>query len=105
MESIDRKFMFNAICVEHGHQHDQNDAMIFLAKDKALVPTLEFYKEQCWQFGSKPEQIVGIELLIARVKRYQENHPDKVKVADVDIPDTAGILDKNEPSGTQSSGD
>lgn len=105
MEAIDRKFMFNAICVEHGHQHDQTDAMIFLAKDKALVPTLEFYKEQCWQLGAKPEQIVGIDLLIIRVKRFQAEHADRVKVADVDVPDKAGILDKNEPSGIESSGD
>ncbi len=95
-EPIDRKFTFCATCCEHGHEHSHMDAMVFLAKDKALVPTLEFYGAQCERLGAKPEQLHGIALLIERVKRYQAEHPDQVKVADVDIPDNAGILDENE---------
>lgn len=95
-EPIDRKFTFCATCCEHGHEHSHMDAMVFLAKDKALPATLAYYKVACEARGAKPEQIRGLELLIARVERYQAENPDLVKVADVDIPDVAGILDANE---------
>ncbi len=97
-EPIDRKFTFFATCCEHGHEVSHMDAMIFLAKDKALPATLNYYKVACEARGAKPEQIRGIELLIQRVERYQAEHPDQVKVADIDIPDNAGILDENEPA-------
>jgi hypothetical protein len=95
-EPIDRKFTFCATCTEHSHEHSHMDAMVFLAKDKALPATLNYYKVACEARGAKPEQIKGIELLIQRVLRYQEGHPELIKVADVDIPDVAGILDENE---------
>ena len=33
---------------------------------------------------------------VERVIRYQAEHPELVKVADVDVPDMAGILEENE---------
>jgi hypothetical protein len=95
-EPIDRKFTFCATCTEHNHEHSHMDAMVFLAKDKALPETLVFYRAACEANGAKPEQLRGITLLIERVQRYQAEHPDLTKVADVDIPDMAGILDENE---------
>ncbi len=95
-EPIDRKFTFAAICCEHGHEHSHMDAMVFLAKDRALPQTLVYYRDECQALGAKPEQIQCIDLLIQRVLRYQHEHRDKIKVADVDIPDMAGILDENE---------
>jgi hypothetical protein len=99
-EPIDRKFTFSATCCEHEHEHSHMDAMVFLAKDKALAPTLEFYGAQCEHLGAAPEQLHEIALLIDRVQNYQAEHPDLVKVADVDIPDVSGILDPNEPLTT-----
>ncbi len=95
-EPIDRKFTFCATCCEHGHMHSHMDALVFLAKDKALPWTLAYYRDRCVALGAKEEQIRGIGLLIERVLRYQMEHPDQVKVADVDVPDMAGILEENE---------
>lgn len=95
-EPIDRKFTFNAMCCEHGHEHSHMDSMVFLAKDKALPMTLMYYMNRCQELGASTEQLRCIELLIERVEQYQAEHPDKVKVADVDIPDMSGLLDDNE---------
>jgi hypothetical protein len=95
-EPIDRKFTFVATSCEHGHEHSHMDAMVFLAKDKALPETLIFYRAECIRQGAKDEQIDGINLLLDRVNRYQAEHLELVKVADVAIPDVAGILDENE---------
>ncbi len=95
-EPIDRKFAFCATSCEHGREHSHMDAMVFLAKDKNLPDALLYYQNRCQESGASAEQLQGITLLIERVKRYQAEHPDQVKIADVDIPDNAGILDENE---------
>jgi len=95
-EPIDRKFTFNATCCEHAHEHSHMDAMVFLAKDKALPATLHFYRDECFRLNAQPEQLQGIDLLIERVLRYQVEYPALVKVADIDIPDMAGIVEENE---------
>jgi hypothetical protein len=92
-EPIDRKFTFCATSCEHGNEHSHMDAIVFLAKDAALIPTLHFYRDKCFHLEAKEEQLRGIDLLIERVQKYQDTHP--IKVADVDIPDMAGILDDN----------
>lgn len=95
-EPIDRKFTFFATCCEHQHLYSHMNGMVFLAKDKALPATLHFYRDECFRLGAQPEQLQGIDLLIERVMRFQAEHPDQVKVADVDVPDVSGILDPNE---------
>ena len=97
MEPIDRKFNFSAICTEHGETYTHHEAMVFLAKDKALVPTLEFYREECEKLGAMPAQMLGIDLLIERVRRYQAENQEKIKVADIDLPEGERILAPNEP--------
>ena len=96
-EPIDRKFTFCATCCEHGHEHSHMNAMVFLAKDKALPATLQFYRDECFRLGAKEGQMFGIALLIERVMKYQADNAHLVKVADVDIPDMACILAPNEP--------
>jgi len=59
-EPIDRKFTFCATCCEHGHEHSHMAAMVFLAKDKALPSTLQFYRDECFRLGAKEGQMVGI---------------------------------------------
>ena len=95
-EPIDRKFTFCATSCEHDAEHSHMDAMVFLAKDKNLPDTLRYYQNCCQESGASVEQLMGIGLLIERVVRFQAEHPDRVKVADVDVPDLAGILDPNE---------
>ena len=83
-EPVDRKFRFLAVCTEHGHPHSQEDAVVFLAKDKALPETLRYYREKCMELGCQDQQLLGITLLIERVLRWQKLHPTQLKVADVD---------------------
>lgn len=89
-ERIDRKFSIMAKCIEHDHVYDHNHAVLFLAKDKALVKTLAFYMEECRNLNATSTQLTGIALLIERVKRYQEANKDIVKVADIDADTIAG---------------
>ena len=93
---IDRKFTFVATCLEHGHDHDEFDAMVFLAKDAALPDLLDAYYQLCKDRGAEERQLVGITLLRERVVRYQQEHPELVKVADVDnTPEGDSILAPN----------
>ena len=94
-EPIDRKFIIAARCVEHGHAHTDNDSVLFLAKDKALPATLEFYRQECIRLGAKKEQMLGVELLIGRVKKWQDTFLQNVKVADIDLPAGESILRPN----------
>lgn len=95
-EPIDRKYTFCATSTEHPKEHSHMDALVFLAKDKALPATLSFYRDECFRLGAQVEQLQGIDLLIERVLCFQAERPDLVKVGDVDVPDMAGILDANE---------
>lgn len=84
MEPVERKFTFVATSLEHGRQHTEADAMVFLAKDRALPNTLRFYRQECIRLGAAPRQLDGIELLIERVECWQRENPDQLKVPDVD---------------------
>lgn len=88
-EQIDRKFIFSASCREHDHTYDENHAMVFTAKDAALVPMLRYYREHCERIGALPRQLIALDLLIERVIRYQAMNPERVKVPDVDDSDKA----------------
>ncbi|MBI4714426.1 MAG: hypothetical protein HY760_00505 [Nitrospirae bacterium] len=82
-EPIDKKYKISAVAVEHGHPHTERDAVLFLAKDKALPVTLAFYRSRCAELGARQEQLIAIDLLIVRVMEYQDKHPEEVKVADI----------------------
>jgi hypothetical protein len=84
MEVVDRKFQISAVCREHGHLFSEADAVLFVAKDKALPATLRFYLEECRRLGAAERQLEGIALLIARVEAWQVANPGRVKVPDVD---------------------
>jgi hypothetical protein len=99
MERIDRKFSFGGVCTEHegAHEVTHENAVVFLARDKALIPTLHFYMTRCHQLGADLRQIEGVRLLIERVERWQEEHPEAVKVADVEVgPEGDPIVARNE---------
>ena len=71
MEKIDRKYQISAVSAEHRHSHSEFDSVLFLAKDKALVPTLQFYFEECIRLEVDINQLIGIKLLIERVQKWQ----------------------------------
>lgn len=97
-EPIDRKFVIEATCQEHTHEYDEHHAVLFLAKDKALPATLQFYRAECERIGAAPAQLDGIDLLLGRVERYQAANPHVVKVPDVDTARGAHIIAPNRPA-------
>jgi len=81
---IDTKYVFSAVCVEHGHSHSHRDAVLFLAHDIAVPETLRAYRKAAAKHGARPAQLAAIDELIARVVAWQKAHPARVKVADID---------------------
>lgn len=58
--------------------------IVFVARDNALIPTLQFYRDECRRLGAGKDQIAAITTLIQRVGKWREDNPDKLKVPDVD---------------------
>jgi hypothetical protein len=59
-----------------------SEYVIFLAKDNAFVPTLEFYYQECERIGADQEQLDAIVRLINRVKAWRRANKDRCKVPD-----------------------
>lgn len=81
---IDHKFKFVATNPCKGNVFTEENAVVFLAKDKALIPALMVYSEECVVLGSNPEHIESLRLLIGRVKEYQANVECRVPDTETD---------------------
>ena len=75
MEDLDRKFVFRATKTKDATTVTQKEAIIFLAKDNLLVPTLEFYKALCIRDGVSDVQTKGVGLLIDRIVKWRKANP------------------------------
>lgn len=82
--NIDRKYIIQATNPCSGSAHDQNDSVLFLAKDKALPAALRAYRAECERLGSNPAHLESIDLLLGRVLQYQRESGGKVP--DTDLP-------------------
>lgn len=82
--NIDRKYKINAVNPCSGNAHDENDSMLFLAKDKAVPAMLRTYRDESARLGANPAHIESIGLLIERVEQYQRDI--EAKVPDTDLP-------------------
>lgn len=71
------------------HRHKDNAIeppdswMVFVARDNALLPTLEFYRKECQLAGAATAQLLAVDELIERVRRWRLAHPEQCKVPDV----------------------
>lgn len=84
-DDIDRKYIINAINPCSGNTHSHKDAVLFLAKDKAFLEgALPGYRQRCLELNANPAHIESIDLLIMRVKEYQER--TESKTPDTDLP-------------------
>lgn len=84
MEAIDRKFKISAVSIKTKKKYTEKDSVLFLAKDALLVPTLEKYYALCVEYGVDERQRKGVELLIERVKNWQNKNIKKVHNPDVE---------------------
>ena len=60
------------------HVYAEENAIVFCAKDAAVIAMLKEYKRACKTLGSNPEHIKSINLLTERVRDYQIHRGDRV---------------------------
>ena len=78
---IDRKYKILAVNPCSGNVHTEEDAILFLAKDAAVLPMLETYVEECEMLGCEDTHIDSLHLLLERIEEYQ-------KIVGTKVPDT-----------------
>ena len=79
---IDRKYKILAINPVSGGIHTEDDAILFLAKDEAILPMLDAYLEECELLGCEDSHLTSLNLLVERVEAYQRNVTSKVPDTD-----------------------
>lgn len=82
--TIDRKFIFEAVNPCNKKQYNQDNAIVFVAKDQCLIPVLRAYYKACDEAGCGTEHLVSIEMLIGRVLKYQKYNFVKLPDTDTD---------------------
>lgn len=85
---IDRKFKILAINPCKGTIYTEQNALLLCAKDRAVVPALIAYQEACVRLKCGEEHIHSIELLIERVKEYQEKTEARIPDTDTEFTST-----------------
>lgn len=61
-----------------------DEYIVFQVQDRALLPTLSFYWDECARLGAAQPQLDGVLRLIERVREWQAAHPERLKVPDRD---------------------
>jgi len=81
---LDGKF-YGVILREKDNAVEPPDSwIVFVARDNALLATLQFYKDECARLGAKEAQLTAVDELIKRVEAWRIAHPERCKTADVD---------------------
>ncbi len=75
---IDQKYRFIGYNPSSANIHTEHDAVMFLAKDKAFLEALPYYRAACVRLGADLAQLEAVDLLIKRVEAYQQNVDSKV---------------------------
>ena len=82
--AIDWKYKITAINPCSKSTHDENDSILFLAKDKAVPAMLRAYLAECERLGTNPAHLEAVALMLGRVEVYQRDI--EAKVPDTDLP-------------------
>jgi len=72
-EIIDRKFKFVAVNPCNQKVYTEENAIIFCAKDMALLDALYAYRSKCCDLNCGDEHIESISMLMARVEAFQKD--------------------------------
>lgn len=56
--------------------------VVFLAKDNAFAAVLPLYRAECARLGCDPEQVAAVDRMVARLQKWREEHPDRLKRPD-----------------------
>lgn len=80
---IDVKTSFTAVNPANGHIYNEYNAVVFYAADRRLIQALRAYKDACAVLGADAYRILSIELLIDRVRLFQDKGgPDESNIID-----------------------
>lgn len=79
---LDAKFSGVIFKVKDGSIVPDDQYMVFLAKDRAFLPTLMFYREECVRIGADEEHVGAVDRTIARLLAWQTDNADLLKVPD-----------------------
>jgi len=76
---IDRKFKILAVNPCNGKIYTDNEGVFFCAKDIAFLEgALPAYREKCKEIGCDSNHLESIDLLINRVKLFQDKIESKI---------------------------
>jgi hypothetical protein len=82
--AIDRKFQFVAFNHYNHKRFTEVDGIVFLAKDKLVVPMLETYLALVGRnVGWASPEAEAVKLMIERVVAYQKRNPEICKLPDL----------------------
>ena len=79
---IDGKYKITVINNETGKEHNSEDSVLFLAKDKQVPGMINDYIERCKKAGCTKEFLKSISQLKKDVVIWQKEHKDVVRNAD-----------------------
>lgn len=84
MQKLDGKFYGRIFREKDNTEVPPDQFIVFLARDRALIPTLEFYRTKCEELGCEWPQLAAINDLLCRVEAWQYSHLSEMKLADTD---------------------
>ena len=84
IEKLDGKFHGEIFRNKDNRVEPVDSWIVFVARDNALIPTLEFYYHECKRQGAALPQLEAINELIQRVNKWRNSNPEKCKVPDVE---------------------
>lgn len=85
IQKLDAKFDGVIFKVKDGTIVRPDEYIVFLAKDNSLPDTLEFYRNQCLWRGCDNRQLKAIDDMIARLRQWRANNPERCKNPDIEI--------------------
>jgi len=81
---LDAKFFGHIYKAKDCSEVPDDEYVVFLAKDDAFLPTLQFYHEECERLGAGPRQLAAIDAMIVRLKQWREANPTLCKVPGIE---------------------
>lgn len=79
---LDAKFSGVIFKVKDGSIVPDDQYMVFLAKDKAFLPTLKFYRDECLRLDADQEHTDAVNRTLERLIGWQRDNSELLKVPD-----------------------
>lgn len=79
---LDAKFSGHIFKAKDGTMVPEDEYIVFLAKDNAFLPALNFYWEECKRQGADVEQLRAVSGLIDRVMEWRDTNRSRCKTPD-----------------------